>query len=94
MRRGLLLVLLAVGCSSDLSLIRKAHAAYTYAEARYEQRCAQPIKGPPDCPAEHLRLTAYYDELTATDAAALAGPLPKPARTRLKAMPKEIEGGR
>lgn len=80
-----LATILSVGCS-DAYWIKRASAAYVYAEARYKEKCVAQ-KGPPSCPAERAELQRDYDTITdSIDAVSKSqgGKLPKPARAKLK----------
>ena len=86
---ALLLVLLTVGCS-DAYWIKRASAAYVYAEARYKQKCVA-IAGPPSCKTEQADLKRDYDTITdAIDAVTKSkgGKLPPDAKAKVKQIAK------
>lgn len=86
------LTLAAAGCS-DAYWIKRASAAYVYAETRYKQECVE-VKGPPSCAQEQKRLKSEYDRISAALDAKIKsrnGKLPKAARADLKAVTKELE---
>ena len=91
-RLAFLLVVVAVGAGcSDRYLIHKASSAYWHRLRVFEAKCVDipEPKGPAECPAEEADLRADYVKIDAATDAALRGPLPKAARTDLKAIARK-----
>lgn len=99
LRAAVLLTLaVAAAACSDIYWVRRASAAYTYAEIRFEKDCPVGPNRTADCLARKASLQKDYDTLTAiidsstiNGKAQKAAPLTKAQRDALKQIAKARE---